>query len=141
MSNFRIGQVAKHAGVTVETIRFYEGQELIPEPRRTESGYRVYTSETIRRVRFIQRAKALGFSLKDIHALLTLRNEPGAACADIKAKALHKIADVEEKVLDLTRIRRALTDLVEQCDAEAELSECPILDALDEKDGWIIDER
>jgi MerR family transcriptional regulator, copper efflux regulator len=141
MSNFRIGQVAKHAGVTVETIRFYESQELITEPRRTESGYRLYTSETIRRVRFIQRAKELGFSLKDIHALLTLRNEPNAACSDIRTKALHKIADVEEKMRDLTRIRRALTDLVEQCDEEAELSECPILDALDEKDGWIVDER
>ncbi len=141
MPNFRIGQIAKQTGVTVETIRFYESQALIPNPRRAASGYRLYTSETIRRVRFIQRGKELGFSLKDIHALLTLRSEPSAACADIKAQALHKIADVEEKMLDLTRIRRALSDLVEQCDAEAELSECPILDALDEKDDWIGDER
>ena len=140
MPNFQIGQVAKSAGVTVETIRFYERQALIPEPRRTESGYRLYTSETIRRVRFIQRAKELGFSLKDIHALLMLRNKPGAACAEVSAQALQKIVEVEQKIADLKRIRRTLTGLVERCDGEADLSECPILDALDEKDGRIDDE-
>ena len=140
MPNFQIGQVAKSAGVTVETIRFYERQALIPEPRRTESGYRLYTSETIRRVRFIQRAKELGFSLKDIHALLMLRNKRGAACAEVSAQALQKIVEVEQKIADLKRIRRTLTGLVERCDGEADLSECPILDALDEKDGRIDDE-
>ena len=141
MSDLRIGQVAKHAGVTVETIRFYEKESLIPEPRRTDSGYRLYNTATIQRVRFIQRAKDLGFSLKDIHALLTIREDPNAACGDVKAKAVNKIADVERKILDLTRIRRALTDLISQCEAEAELSECPILDALDETDSWADDER
>lgn len=140
MSVFRIGQVAKRAGVTVETIRFYESEALIPAAPRTESGYRQYSPETIRRVRFIQRAKELGFSLKDIRALLTLRGESGSTCADVKAQALQKMADVEEKIIDLTRISRALTDLVEQCDAEADLSECPILDALDKDDDWINDE-
>jgi MerR family mercuric resistance operon transcriptional regulator len=134
MSVIRIGQVAKHAGVTVETIRFYESQALIPEPPRSESGYRQYTSETIQRVRFIQRAKELGFSLKDIHALLTLRNKPGTTCADVKVRALKKITEVDEKIVDLTRIRRALAGLVDQCDGEANLSECPILDALEEHD-------
>lgn len=140
MPDFRIGQIAKHAGVTVETIRFYETQALIPVPRRSASGYRLYTAETIRRVRFIQHGKELGFTLKDIHALLTLRNEPNATCADVKAKALQKIADVEKKIGDLTRIRRALTALVEQCDAQATMSECPILDALDDKEERIDDE-
>ena len=87
-------------------------------------------------MRFIQRGKDLGFTLKDIHALLTMRNEPGATCADVKAQALHKIADVETKLRDLNRIRRALTDLVKECEAESELSECPILDALDKKEDW-----
>jgi MerR family mercuric resistance operon transcriptional regulator len=141
MSVFRIGQVAKHAGVSVEAIRFYESQALIPEPPRTPSGYRQYSAETIQRVRFIQRAKELGFSLKDIHTLLTLRNKPSTTCADIKAQALQKITEVNEKTVDLARIRHALTDLVAQCDAKAELSECPILDALDEKDDGISDER
>ncbi len=141
MSVFRIGQVAKQAGVSVEAIRFYESRALIPEPPRTASGYRQYPAETIQRVRFIQRAKELGFSLKDIHTLLTLRNDPNTTCADIKAQALKKIVEVDEKTLDLARIRHALTELVAKCDAEADLSECPILDALDEKDEWINDER
>ena len=132
MSKFRIGQMAKRVGVTVETLRFYETQALIPEPRRTRSGHRLYTSETIRRVRFIQRAKELGFSLKDIHALITLRSEPGTTCAAVKGHARQKITDVEEKIGDLTRIHRVLTNLVEQCDANADLSKCPILGALDE---------
>lgn len=135
MPDYKIGEIAKHAGVTVETIRFYETQALIPKPPRTESGYRLYTGETIRRVRFIQRAKELGFSLKDINALLMLRSEPGAACGDVKAQALRKIDEVEEKINDLSRIRSALANLVEQCNAEADLSECPILDALDNMDG------
>ena len=132
MSNFRIGQIAKHVGVTVETIRFYESQALIPEPRRTESGHRLYTSETIRRVRLIQRAKELGFSLKDIHTLIALRSEPNATCAAVKGQAQQKITEVQEKIGGLTRVHRALTNLVEQCDADAHLGECPILDALDE---------
>ena len=117
MSVFRIGQVARHAGVTVETIRFYESEALIPAPARTGSGYRQYTSETIRRVRFIQRAKELGFSLKDIHALMTLRNESDSTCADVKAQALQKIADVEEKILDLRQTSRvyAPTILAIEC--------------------------
>lgn len=135
MSDFRIGEVAKHAGVTVETIRFYENQALIPAPPRTRSGYRLYGEETIRRVKFIQRAKDLGFTLKDIGSLLTLRNDPCTSCADVKGHALQKLADVEDKINDLTRIRRALTDLIEQCDADAALSECPILDALDSEYG------
>lgn len=140
MSVFRIGEVAKQAGVSVEAIRFYESRALIPEPPRTASGYRQYPEETIQRVRFIQRAKELGFSLKDIHALLTLRKEPSTTCADIKAQALQKIAEMDKKTRDLARIRRALTALVTQCDANADLSECPILDALDEKDDRTKDE-
>ena len=132
MSVFRIGQVAERAGVTVETIRFYESKALIPAAPRTESGYRQYSPETIRRVRFIQRAKELGFSLKDIHALIALRSEPNATCAAVKGQAQQKITDVQEKIGGLTRVHRALTNLVEQCDADAHLGECPILDALDE---------
>ena len=137
MSTLKIGQVAKHAGVTVETIRFYETEALIPEPARSESGYRLFTSDTIRRVQFVQRAKELGFSLNDIRELLTIRSEPSANCAGVKARASRKITDIEEKIGDLTRIRDALTSLVEQCNADAQLDECPILDALDHKDGWI----
>lgn len=141
MSEYRIGDIARHAGVTVETIRFYEAQALIPKPPRTNSGYRLYTAETIRRIRFIKRAKELGFSLKDINALLVLRSRPGVTCSEVKIQALQKIAEVEDKIEDLMSILSALTGLVEQCDADADLSECPILDALDEKEAGAGDDR
>ena len=135
MSGFRIGEVARQTGVSVEAIRYYENQALIPRAPRSEAGYRVYGAETIRRVRFIQRAKELGFSLRDIHSLLTLRKEPEAACADVKVHALKKVAEVEEKIDSLSRIRDALVRLVDKCNTEAPLSECPILDALEEEEG------
>ena len=132
MTVLRIGQVAEEAGVTVETIRFYESQTLIPEPPRSEGGYRLYTADAVKRVRFIQRAKGLGFTLNDIHALLELRNKPGTTCAAIKSQTVTKIAQVDDKIRDLTRIRDALSDLVERCVSEATLSECPVLDAPDD---------
>jgi len=132
MTSLRIGQVADEAGVTVETVRFYESQALIPEPPRSQGGYRMYTADAVKRVRFIQRAKELGFSLKDIQSLLELRNEPGTTCAAIKAQTVHKIADVDDKIRDLVRIRDALSDLADRCVSGPNLSECPILDALDD---------
>jgi len=132
MTSMRIGQVAERAGVTVETIRFYESQALISEPPRSQGGYRLYTADAVKRVRFIQRAKELGFSLNDIQSLLKLRNEPGTTCAVIRVQTVKKIAEVEDKIRDLTRIRNALSNLADRCVSDANLSECPILDALDD---------
>ena len=132
MTTLRIGQVAEEAGVTVETIRFYESQALIPEAPRSHSGYRLYTPDAVRRVRFIQRAKELGFSLNDIQSLLELRNKPGVTCAAIKSQAVSKIAEVDDKIRDLTNIRDALSHLADRCTSGSNLSECPILDALDD---------
>ncbi len=132
MTELRIGQVAEKAGVTVETVRFYEAQALIPEPPRSPGGYRIYSDDAVRRVRFIQRAKELGFSLKDVHALLALRSTPGTTCAEIRAHTVVKIKEVESKIRDLSRIRNALSELADQCVSEANLSDCPILDALDD---------
>ncbi len=132
MTSLRIGQIAEEAGVTVETIRFYESQALIPQAPRSPSGYRLYTPDAVKRVRFIQRAKELGFSLNDIQSLLELRNKPGVTCAAIKSQAVSKIAEVDDKIRDLTNIRDALSDLADRCASESNLSECPILDALDD---------
>lgn len=127
-----IGKVAKAAGLGVETVRFYERQGLIAEPARSQSGYRQYRPETIRRLQFIVRAKALGFTLQEIGDLLGLRATPGAGCADVQARAEAKIADIEERVAQLEAMKRALGELVVQCRGEGPLSDCPILDALDE---------
>ena len=132
MTHLSIGQIAKRTGVTVEAIRFYEKRALLPEPPRSASGYRQYPPVTAKRVRFIQRAKELGFSLKEIHALLSLRDTQDGSCAHVKVQALQKVAEIEQKMRDLNRIRGALTELADQCGGNGNLSECPILDALDE---------
>jgi len=93
-----IGQVAKQTGVTVETVRFYEKQGLIEQPQRSESGYRQYPIETTKRVHFIQHAKEVGFTLKEVGELLTLRREPGTSCSDIKIRATQKIEAVDQKI-------------------------------------------
>jgi MerR family mercuric resistance operon transcriptional regulator len=133
MSNMlSIGQIAKQTGVTVETVRFYEKQGLIAIPNRLASGYRQYPQDTVKRVRFIQNAKKVGFTLSNIAELLTLRQEPGSSCADIKLRATQKIEEVDQKIRDLMRIRDALDRMVVKCSDQGPLSQCPILEELDE---------
>lgn len=131
MNTLSIGQLAKEASVTVETLRFYEKRGLIAPPRRSESGYRQYPPDSIKRVRFIQHAKEVGFTLKDIGELLALRQESGTSCADIKARATRKIEQVDQKLHELQRIRAALQRLADKCSGSGSLSECPILEELE----------
>ncbi len=126
-----IGQVARQAGVGVETIRFYERKGLIDEPRRRDSGYRQYSQDVVKRILFIKRAKELGFSLKETKELLTLRVDPESTCADVKRQTEAKIADVERKIEDLLRMKQALVKVVGLCSGQGSLSACPILDVLD----------
>lgn len=127
-----IGQVAQAAGLGVETVRYYERRGLIPEPARSDAGYRLYTADAVRRLRFIVRAKLLGFTLQEVGELLSLRARPGAGCADVQAQAEAKIADIETRRAQLSAMKRALSELVSRCEAEASSDECPILDALAE---------
>ena len=131
MKALTIGQVARHAGVGIETVRFYERQGLLEEPARKQSGYRQYGEDVVARLRFIRRAKELGFSLKEIKELLALRVDPTTTCAEVRSKAAAKIADVEQKIEALQRIRKALVKLTAVCRGRGPTSECPILDALD----------
>jgi MerR family copper efflux transcriptional regulator len=131
MHGLRTGQVAKQAGVNAETLRYYERTGLIDAPPRTASGYREYAEETVSRIRFIRRAKALGFTLQEIADFLSLRVSPTARSAEIKARAQAKIADIEEKICALTRIKETLMGITMACDGCVPLSQCPILDALD----------
>lgn len=131
MTLLNIGQVAKRTGVTVETVRFYEKQGLIAAPQRSDAGYRQYTAETVKRVRFIQRAKEVGFTLKDIGELLALRQTPSTSCADIKLRATQKIEEVDQKIRDLNRIRDALGRMIIKCSGSGALSQCPILEELE----------
>lgn len=130
MKPLTIGQVASQAGIGVETVRFYERQGLIEEPTRRVSGYRQYGEEVVHRLRFIRKAKELGFTLNEIKELLSLKLGPMSSCADVKGRAEAKIADIEEKVRTLQRMKRALVKLTRACSGNGPISECPILDAL-----------
>ncbi|MCC7419938.1 MAG: MerR family transcriptional regulator [Planctomycetaceae bacterium] len=129
-----IGQVATRAGIGVETIRFYERAGLIPLPARKASGYRQYDESTVSRLRFIRRAKDLGFTLKEIATLLSLRHDASTTARDVKDEAERKIAEIDGKIRSLRRIRRALQQLAETCPGHGPTSECPILEALERHD-------
>ena len=128
-----IGQVASNAGVGVETVRFYERQGLIERPGRRPSGYRQYQPDVVRRIRFIQHAKELGFSLHDVAELLALRVASDGTCAAVRERAQSKIEAIDAKIAALSGMRRALLRLSEMCDGSGPASECPILEALDQE--------
>ena len=130
MNGLTIGRLAKQAGLGIETIRFYERQGLISPPPRTDSNYRIYPEEEVGRLKFIKRAKDLGFTLKEIKELLFMQNDPHATKADIKERTVEKIEDIKKKIRDLSKIQGALEHLAGSCDGHGPLSECPILDAL-----------
>lgn len=135
MQSITIGQVAKRAGVGVETVRFYERQGLLAAPRRRPSGYRQYGDDVVERLEFIRRAKSLGFTLAEIKSLLSLRVDPNSTVADLKEQARRKLADVEAKIESLTTIRNALQALVKACRGSGPKSDCPILESLDPGHG------
>jgi len=131
MEKLTIGEVEKQANVRIETLRYYERTGLVASPPRSESNYRLYPQETVRRVQFIKRAQELGFSLREITELLALRATPETPCVDIRRRALDKITTVEEKIQALHSMKYALAKLVEECSGRGEITACPILAALD----------
>lgn len=130
MDGLRIGELAREAGVGVETIRFYERRGLLPQPPRTASGYRAYGRAAIGRVRFIRAARELGFHLREIEGLLSLSCDRRATCGDVRRRAESKVADVEAKIRQLQRIRRALLGLAAACHGDLPVQDCPLLDRL-----------
>ena len=132
MTTIKTGELARQAGVNVETLRFYERKGLLPKPPRRNSGYREYPPESVQRLRFIKRAQELGFSLAEIKELLTLRVTRGTTCLQVRERAQEKVADVQQKISDLRAIEEALTKLVKSCSGSGPASRCPILEHLDE---------
>lgn len=105
----QIGQLAKQTGVSVQTLRFYERQKLLPDPARRESGYRIYGSEHVKRLQFVLQAKALGFSLAEIREVLRMRERGHCPCDDVIGFAAKHLEEVERQIADLTRFRDELT--------------------------------
>mgnify|MGYP006055500733 FL=1 len=123
-----IGKMADASGVNIETIRYYQRRGLLIEPPKPLEGYRHYEPEQAKRVRFIKRAQALGFTLDEVGALLTL--DTGCACDETRTLAVRKLSRIEQKITDLAAIRKALGGLVNQCDAGDGHASCPIIDVL-----------
>jgi Hg(II)-responsive transcriptional regulator len=131
MRTLKIGELARAAGVNVQTVRYYERRGLLEEPPRRASGYREYPESDVARLGFIRRAQALGFTLTEIGDLLSLRVDPRTTSADVHRRVEEKLADVEEKLADLRRIRGALRELAASCKAHGPVGDCPFLEALE----------
>ena len=132
MSTLTIGKLANAADVGIDTVRFYERAGLLNKPRRTASGYRLYAAADVARVRFIRRAKALGFSLDEIGQLLRL-NDGGGRRGAVRALAGRRLAEIEQKLAELSRMRDTLRHLVSQCSGDGPLAGCPIIEAVLER--------
>jgi MerR family mercuric resistance operon transcriptional regulator len=127
------GQLAQQGRVNAETIRYYERRGLLPKAPRTPAGYRTFDREAVQRIRFIKQAQALGFSLGEIRDLLRLRIDPRRSCGEVRARAEAKLADIEEKLRRLHAMKKTLARFVAACAGRGPVSECPILEALDEE--------
>lgn len=128
----KIGELAKRAEVPIDTVRYYEREGLIPPPVRRASGYRDYMDSDVDRLRFMRRAKGLGFTLHEIRELLSLTAMSGDDMSALNAQTQAKLRDVEDRIHSLTRIREALQSLVAACPGHGSLDRCPILAALSE---------
>jgi MerR family mercuric resistance operon transcriptional regulator len=128
MPKLSIGRVATAVGVNVETIRYYQRRGLLQVPMKPLAGYRNYPPEMVKRIRFIKRAQALGFTLEDVAGLLQLNDSD--ACTKTRDLAARKLALIEQKISELTNMRGALSKLVDQCDRKLERDACPIIEIL-----------
>lgn len=140
MTAYRIGEVARLANVNLQTLHYYERVGLLTRVQRTSSNYRLYSDRDVKTVQFIKRAQELGFSLKDIRELLSLRASPDSKCADVRHRAETKLEEIDRKIDSLLKIRRALGQLVEECAGEKPATECPILEALEFREAEACDE-
>ena len=130
---FRIGELAEKCGVNKETIRYYERLGLIPEPNRTEKGYRMYFKQTVIRLNFIKGMQELGFTLNEIDKLLGVVDRNEVKCRNMYDFTVLKIEDIQRKIEDLKRIERMLMDLKDRCPENKDIYECPIIEMLMEK--------
>ncbi|MFK2904465.1 heavy metal-responsive transcriptional regulator [Dyella ginsengisoli] len=134
-SSLTIGTVAKRAGVPIDTIRYYEREGLLPEPLRRASGYRSYGEGTVAQLRFIRRAKALGFTLEEIRDLLALSADRQRGVKAVKQRAEERLAAIETRIAELQRVRDGLVELVASCPGHGAPEQCPILRALNDEEN------
>lgn len=125
----RRGDLARATGCNLETIRYYETVGIMPDPPRSSKGYRTYDDSHVRRLKFVMRSRDLGFSLEEIRGLLGLVDDRSQTCAQVQTVAETHLQDVQEKIVDLKRIKRVLSETVARCTGDA-APECAVIDAL-----------
>src|SRR6266852_3488745 len=123
-----IGTLSKHTGTNVEAIRYYERVRLLPAPARTPGGYRLYETEHLKRLSFIRRARALGFSIEEVRTLLKLADERKRPCAEVRVVAEAHLDDVRAKISDLKAIERVFRETVAKC-ASGRSPYCPLIES------------
>ncbi|MDE4176323.1 MULTISPECIES: MerR family transcriptional regulator [Rhodobacterales] len=128
-SSLTRGDLARATGCNIETIRYYEKTGLLPDPPRSAAGYRIYSAAHATRLRFILRARKLGFSMEDIRGLMGLDDGAAPTCAEVKERTERHLADVRAKISDLRRIESVLAATASRCSG-AEVPNCPVLDAI-----------
>lgn len=124
-----ISIVAKKTGLTSKAIRFYEDKGLVTPPLRGENGYRSYTQQHINELTLLRQARQVGFNLEECGELVNLFNDPARHSADVKARTLQKVAEIERHILELEAMRKQLLALAEACPGD-ESADCPIIDNL-----------
>lgn len=124
-----IGELSIRTGVNIETIRFYEKQNILPAPARSDTGRRLYDEEDVKRLHFIHRCRGLGFSLKEILSLLSLVDGGNYTCKQVHDLTVLHVTDVEEKILALQKMETVLNEMIEHC-SKGDVPECPIIDSL-----------
>jgi MerR family mercuric resistance operon transcriptional regulator len=129
-SGFTRGDLARTTRCNIETIRYYEKTGLLPDPPRTDAGYRIYSAAHATRLRFILRARELGFSMEDIRGLMGLEDGAAPTCAEVKERTERHLADVRAKIADLKRIEKVLSATAARCSGE-DVPDCPVLETLE----------
>jgi MerR family mercuric resistance operon transcriptional regulator len=124
-----IGELSRATGVNIETIRYYERIKMLPRPRRTEGGHRVYGPFERRSLTFIRRARELGFTLDEIRALLALGGPGKASCKDVREIAAHHLEDIRCKIADLSELEQLLASTIARCSGKV-APDCPVIDVL-----------
>ncbi len=132
MKYLTIGKIAELADVNNETIRFYERKQILPKPKRNASGYRQYSFEVVKQIKFIKKAQRLGFTLKEIDSLQSLKISPGKKCLNVKKKVDQKILEIEQKINLLNKIKAALIEMSNRCSLDNTIEKCHIIKVLED---------
>ena len=127
--SYPIGEMSRRTGVNIETVRYYEKIGMMPKPKRSEGGNRLYNTEQLQRLFFIKRCREIGFSQLEIKALLSMVDRDDVTCAEVHSITTDHAADIRQKIKDLRKLEKVLTQMANEC-SRGDIPECPIIETL-----------